>query len=248
MVNQLFVIFSTLLSFFLLLFIYTKVAGPIPFYINSVTTTKTDTFQVSGTGKVSTKPDTAFISVGITAQGATVKATQETINQTINKVSDSIKDLGIPASDIQTTNYNISPTYDYTGPSQRITGYTASTNLNIKVKELDKANSVIDGATKAGANSVGGINFDVDDKTAVENEARVKAIAEAKQKAELAAKTAGFTLGRMINYSESRGGSPGPIPYALEARGAADIKSTPTSVEPGTQEITLTVTLSFEIR
>lgn len=231
--------------FFVVLFAYIRFAGPIPFSINSTTTTKADTFNVSGEGKSFVKPDAAYVAVGITASGTTIQQAQEGVNSVINQVSASIKKLGIEEGDIQTTNYNINPNYDYQTGRQRITGFQASTNLKVKVKDINKINSVIDTATEAGANEVGGITFDVADKTKAENEARQKAVTEAKKKAENAAEIAGFTLGRIINYSESFGGAPRPIPMLQ----SADSKeATATQIEVGTSEINLTVTLSYELR
>lgn len=234
-----------ILAFFVLLFVYTKLAGPLPFSVSSVTTAKTDTFNVSAEGVVEAKPDIALLNVGIQAQGNTVKNAQDQINLSINKVSDAVKKLGIDEKDIKTANYNINPTYDYQASTQRITGYTASTNLSIKVRNIDLVNQVIDTATANGANQVGGVSFDVDDKTKAENEARTKAVAAAKKKAEDAARIAGFKLGRMVNYSENF--TPDIRPLPMMAAGAPGAVQKDTAVEPGSSEITVSVTLSYEI-
>lgn len=237
---------TPILTFFVILFIYTKIAGPLPFSVNSVTTSKTDTFNVSGEGTVVAKPDMTTVTVGIQARAETVKVAQDQINSTINKVASSIKKLGVEQKDIQTTNYNINPTYDYTSGSQRITGYLASTNLSIKVRNIDLINQVIDSATGNGANQIGGISFDVDDKAKLEDEARQKAVAVAKKKAESAAKIAGFKLGRIINYSENFDSEPRPLRMAVGA--VAEDVNLKTAVEPGSSEIKVIVTLSYEIR
>ncbi len=231
-------------TFFILLFTFTKLFGPIPFAVNSVTTTKSTTFDVTGEGKVSATPDIALVTVGIQSTGSTVKAAQDQINSTINKVSEAIKKLGVDPKDIKTTNYNVNPSYDFT-QGQKITGYLANTNLQIKVRVLDKANSVIDTATANGANQIGGINFDIDDKTKLENEARQKAVDSAKKKASDASKIAGFKLGRIINYSENSEGI-SPMPFRAMSIDKA-IGDTSTEIEPGSNEISVTVTLSYEI-
>lgn len=241
-----------ILTFFILLFVYTKFLGPIPFSINSVNTTKSTTFDVSGEGKVTLVPDLASVSVGVRSSGSTVKQAQDQINITINKVTDSLKALGIDSKDIQTTNYSVNPDYDFSGGSQRVKGYSATTTVSIKVKDIEKINNVIDSATQAGANEVFGISFDVADepgssssKSKAENEARKKAVDEAKTKAEAASKIAGFKLGRIINYTEGAPIYPGPIPLARGATQMADSKQT--EVQPGSTDITITVTLSYEI-
>ena len=238
--------FLIIVFFFFVLFAYTKLAGPIPFSVNSVTINKSDTFNVTGEGKVSITPDIAIINAGITADGATVKTVQSQINSVINKVSDAIKDLGVKREDIQTVNYNINPKYDFASGSQRVTGYTASTTLTIKVKELDKVNQVIDAATDNGANQINGLSFDLSDRTKAENEARSKAVEDAKRKAENVSKVAGFKLGRLINYQENTGQPP-----IIYSRGMVEVSSADlakTEVQPGSTEIIVSVTLSYEVR
>lgn len=236
-----------LLSFFVLLFVYTKLVGPIPFSITSVTTSKSTTFDTTGEGKALAKPDIASVSVGIQAQAQTVQSVQEQINSVINKISAGLKQAGVDSKDIQTRNYSIYPNYDYTSSQQRITGYNASTTLLVKVRNLDNVNNVIDTATANGANQVSEISFDIEDKIKLENEARQKAVSEAKKKAEQAAKIAGFKLGRIINYSENQQGIERPLPVMMQAADKA-VSGTPTQVEPGSSEVTINVTLSYEIQ
>ena len=239
---------SAIAVFFLALFVFLKLTGPIPFSLSSVVTTKTDSFTVTGEGKVTAVPDVAVVSAGVVAQGTSVKQVQQEMNTKINTVTDSVKKLGIDSKDIQTTNYSVSPTYDYRAGTQKIIGYQANTNVTIKVRAIDKANDVVDAATAGGANQVGGISFDVSDKTKAENEARVKAVEEAKKKAETASKAAGFSLGRVINYSENFGGMPRPMPMYAKADMAGAPESAPTQIEPGSSEVTVSVSLSYEIR
>jgi hypothetical protein len=224
--------------------------SPLPLSISSVTTTKTDSFTVSGEGKVTMIPDIARVHAGVTAQGASIKVVQQELNKKIKAISDAVKKQGVDDKDIQTMNYSVNPQYDYRSGNQKITGYEASSNFSIKVRNMDNATAVIDVATANGANQVGGISFDVDDKTKVENEARTKAVADAKSKAQLAAKTAGFTLGRVINYNENTGGVVRPMPMYAKAdmMNAVAAEQVATTIEPGSQEISVSVSLSYEIR
>lgn len=233
------------LTFFLLLFIYTKLAGPIPFTVNNINTNVSDTFNVTGTGKSSIAPNQAIVTAGVQARGATTEAAQNQMNSVINKVSTAVQDLGIPKSDIQTENYNINPEYDYTGGTQRITGYSGNTNLKITVKKIDQVNSVIDAATASGANVISGADFRNSDDTKAMDEAREKAVKDAEAKAKNISKIAGFKLGRIVNYQENGGGEGKVMPYAAD-RAAVGVAN-PTQVEPGTNEVTVTVTLSYEI-
>ncbi len=233
--------------FFASLFAYSKLVGPIPFSVTQTTTTKTDAFTVSGTGEVSVSPDIARVNVGVQTRGTTVKSAQEALNTAINGVSDGIKRLGIDSKDIKTSNYSIYPNYDYNNGNQRITGYNASANLTITVRDLEKANSVIDTATANGANTVSGVVFDIEDKTKAENEARKEAIAEAKKKAENAASVAGFSLGNIINYQESFNAPVVRRDYLMAAE-AKSVPSPDTQLEQGSQKVQVTVSLSYELR
>lgn len=236
-----------ILSFFATLFLYTKFAGPLPFSVTNTTLDKTDTFTVTGEGTTFVKPDIANVAVGIESTGATVSQTQNQANQVMNSIVAALKNLGVDTNkDVKTTDYRVNPTYDYTGGRQRITGYTTSTNINIKVRDIDKVNQVIDVATANGANQVGGISFDVDDKTKAEEQARKEAVSEAKQKAQQAASIAGFRLGKIINYSENNEIPPRPLMYGM---GAAknDSAVPPTQIQTGSSEIKITVSLSYQI-
>jgi len=238
---------GSVVVFFLCLFAFTKFVGPIPLSISSVITQKTDTFTVRGEGKITMVPDIAIVHVGVSAQGSSIKATQDELNSNMNAISQSVKRLGVDKKDIKTENYTISPTYDYESPTNRITGYQANSTLTIKVKNLDNVNGVIDAATANGADQVSGISFDVDDKTAAENKARTLAVSDAKSKAQAAAKAAGFKLGRVINYNEGGGAQPRPIMMEKELM-MADESGAPTQVEPGTSELTVTVNVSYELQ
>jgi len=210
-----------------------------------VATQKNVTFDVSGEGSVFVVPDTAKVNVGVSSQALTVKQAQNQLNSAINQVSQAIKNLSVDPKDIKTEAYSINPDYDFSGSSRKIIGYSAQANLVILARDIDKINAIIDVATQNGANQIGGLSFEVSDKEKAENKAREKAVAEAKKKAENAAKIAGFRLGRIVNYTESFNSMPRPL--LLVGGGVLD-KATPTQVEPGSSEISLVVTLSYEIQ
>lgn len=240
---------GVVIVFFVSLYAFVKFVGPIPFSMQSITTQKTDFFTVTGEGKATAVPDIAIVNVGVTAQSTTVKSAQKELNTKIDAMTKSIKQLGIDTKDVKTTNYSINPRYDYQSSVQRIIGYDAQSSLTIKVRDMDKANDVIDTATANGANQVGGISFDSDDRTKAENEAREQAVADAKKKAEVASKTAGFTLGRIVNYSEgSNNESPRPEMFAKSMTIASGDRAVASPIEPGSNEITIRVSLSYELR
>jgi len=237
-----------LILFFAVLFSYTKLAGPLPFSVNSTTTQKSDAFNVTGTGKASVKSDQTTVRLGVQAQAPSAEAVREQMNQSINKVSAAIKALGVTETDIKTDNFNINPNYDYTPEGkQNIISYNGNVSLTVKVKESALANKVIDAATANGANQVGNLTFDTVDQTAAEEEARTKAIADAKMKAQKAADAAGFKLGKIINYNEGTNGGATPM-YDMRAMSAAgSAEKVTTQLEAGENEISVSVTLSYEI-
>ena len=153
--------------------------------------------MVSGQGKVTVVPDTGIVSLGLNLTKPTVKLAQTEVNTIINKITTDVKQLGVDQKDIKTTDYSIYPDYDYRTGSGKITGYRVSASISVRVRDLEKINSVIDTATADGANTVGGVTLTVDEDKQKEliQEAREKAVAEAKTKAESLARAAGITLG-----------------------------------------------------
>lgn len=235
-------------TFFVFLFIYGKFGPGIPFSVNSIQTSKSDLFTVTGEGKASASPNMALATLGIQVKRPTVKDAQSQANSIINKVTGDVKALGIAAKDITTTNYSVYPDYNYQSGNHEITGYNVSVNVGVKVRDLDKVNDVVDRATADGANTVGGLQFTMDDelRAKLEDQARREAVRTAKEKATSLSSAAGITLGRIVNVQESSGG-PAPI-YRAEMMMAAPAGSGQTKVEPGTAEISLTVSLSYELR
>ncbi|MCL5438435.1 MAG: SIMPL domain-containing protein [Patescibacteria group bacterium] len=245
--------------FFVVLFLYTKIAGPFPFSFSVIQTTKTNLFSVSGTGKVNTIPDTAVISAGITVNTTNVGDAKNQANTIMNNITSALKKLGVEDKNIKTINYSVTPEYNSpitidkivplnTASSQKIIGYTVTENVQVKVKPIDKANQAVDSITGNGGNVIGNVSFTVDDATQknLENKARQDAIKEAKSKAQTLASAAGMRLGNVVDVQENYyprvgyGGGGGNI----------DLKQSepPTDLNPGETTIEITVTLFYETR
>jgi uncharacterized protein YggE len=239
---------GTVVVFFLLLFVFAKWGPAINF--SSITQTRGEPFIVSAEGKVSVTPDIAKVTLGIEQTGQTLKQVQSDVNIKSKTLTDAIKKLGIEEKDIKTTSYNVYPQYDYTSSVQRITGYQASTTYEVTIRDFDKVNQVLVEATNAGANTTGGINFEVNDVTRAKKlqEAREEAVAKAKEKAEGLAKAAGIPLGKIINIAESLGGNEIRPMYATSKDSAGGGIPTPADIQPGETEISVTISLSYEIR
>lgn len=241
--------------FFLGLFLYTHLVGPISFSVNNVNTNKADFFTAQGKGEVSAVPDSATAYLGVTATGTTVAEAQNKTNELSTKVINSIMSQGISEKDIKTTNYSINPNYGsgepvpmmypVRGGGNNITGYTVSQNLEIKISPIDKLNKVVDAATTAGANEVQGANFTFSDSLLkkLQNEARQEAVSDAKDKANSLAQASGIHLGRIVNVVESDQGV--FMPMAAGVAEKSD-QSNPTNITPGQNTVTINVTIYYD--
>lgn len=205
------------------------------------------TIAVTGTGRVLIAPDLADVRLGVAITKPTVKAARQASAEVMTKVIARLKALGISDADIQTTILSLQPIYSYpSGGSPRVTGYQLSNAIAVTVRDIDKAGDAIDAGLAAGATTLDGVSFRVDDQAKAEAKAREAAMSEAKAKAETLARGAGVSLGGVASISEVSAPVPYPI-YGAYPRVAAD-KATQTPVEPGTNEITVTVSVSYLIR
>jgi len=249
---------GAIIVFFIVLFVYTKLAGPIPFFINSVNTTKTDLFTSNGEGKITAVPDEATVDAGVTAQSQTVADAQTKVNQTADKIIADLKKLGLSDKDIKTTDYSVSPNYSnevvpmgapmMAGGQQTITGYTVTQNLEVKVKPIDKANKVVDTATADGANLVGNVTFTFSDtlQKSLEQQATQQAVNDAKDKAQTLANVSVIHLGKIVNVVENSN-QPRPLMMTAGVAEKTDQTSTPsTNVTPGENTLTIDVVLYYE--
>lgn len=238
----------TVAFFFIALVAYTQLLGPIPFSVNSVQTTKSQLFSVSGEGEATAIPDTAQITMGVSKKASTVEQAQEEVNTIINQIKADLTNLGIKEEDIKTTNYSVNPNYDYTAGREQINGYNVNADLRARIESVDTANQAIDAATKAGATNVGNVQFILDDETkaTLEDEARKEAIEKAKMKAESLSSAAGIKLGRIIDVQENTDGAVAPFePVAMNLdRAGGGMEKT--ELNPGENKVRITVTLSYE--
>jgi len=234
--------------------------GYVKTYSRVTEPTSFRSFSVDATGKAISVPDVAkFTFSVITEGGKDVAALQKTNTDQTNAAISYLKDQGVAVKDIKTAGYNINPRYQYypcsnTSPCRApdITGYSVNQSVEVKVRDFGKAGTVLSGVVSNGANSVSGLTFTTDDPTAVEDDARADAIKKAQVKAESIAKAGGFTLGRLLSINESSdGSSQPPYPYAYGLGGSNDAavqKVSAPTIEPGSQEVNVSVSLQYEIR
>lgn len=236
-------------------------------YGQSIQPSSFRSFSVSGDGKVVAVPDVAQFDFSVVTEGGSdLGSLQANNTKSVNAAIDFVKSNGVDAKDIQTQNYSVSPRYQTYNcyqpvptvadtivqpcPPAEIVGYTVSQDVQVKIRDFTKIGDILGGVVKAGANTVSQLQFTLDDPDAAQSQARAEAIAKAKTKAEDIAKAGGFTLGRLLGISE---GSIQPVYYNYSAGASSDmaVKSMAPpapAIEPGSQDVTVTVTLSYEIR
>lgn len=212
------------------------------------TATTANTISFSGEGKVLAIPDIAKVNFAIITQAATSKQAQDANSPKSKAVVDFLKKQGVEEKDIKTVSYNIYPPYNYPRfDAQEIKGYEVTQKFEVKIRDLDKTNTILDGLVSAGANNIANVSFTVDEPEKLQAEARSKAIADAKKKAHDLEKQLGINLGKIVNFSENTGEYPGP--YYLEAK---DVGGMGGGVAPelpvGENEIRVDVTITYQIR
>ena len=201
------------------------------------------TLTVTGNGKVTVVPDVARVYLGVTLTRPTVKEARNAAAAAMTDVIAAIKGLGVADADIQTTGLSLSARYAENS-STKIVGYIISEQVQVTVRDLDKAGDVVDAATAKGATDVNGISFELADPAKAQDDARAAAVAAARVSAQAMASAAHVTLGAVVSISDSS--APTPIYYGAAA-GAAPMADVKTPVQPGTQDVPATVTVVFEI-
>jgi uncharacterized protein len=199
------------------------------------------TISVSGEGRVATSPDMATISLGVTTVGDTAATAMAMNSEELAKVMANLTAAGIEAKDIQTTGLSLNPnwTYDSSGTTGTINGYTAMNMVNVRVRALDGLGGVLDAAIKDGANTLNGLTFGIADPQPVNDAARKLAVADALRKAGLLAEAAGVKLGPVMAISEQAGyADPSPM-------FRADASAAPGGVPVAGGEVAMTVMVNM---
>ncbi len=230
-------------------------------------------FSVTAKAKVSAIPDVAEFNFQVINEGNKDLASIQKDNTNIsNKLINFLTTQGVAKQDIKTNSYNVSPRYQtsnckisvkplnsdktnilinssqQTCPPPSIVGYTITQSINVKIHDFSKIGNIMSGLIKNGANKVGSLSFTINDLSKLQDEARTKAIAKAEIKAKSIAKAGGFTVGRLLNIQEN---SPYPIyrPLMLRtANGQNETNSLAPTIQPGSQDVSVNVTLQYEIK
>lgn len=228
-------------------------------YSKSIEPSSFRSFSASAEGKITALPDVAEFTFSVITQGNTniAELTKENTKK-INAAINFVKTNGVEQKDIKTQNYNLEPRYQYFScprdeivacPPAEISGYTITQTVLVKIRDFAKIGDLLSGVIKNGANSVSQLSFTIDDQTILQDQAREQAITKAKERAKKIANAGGFRLGRLLSIDEGVV-YPYAMPLSLGAVAERGISKAPTApaIEPGSQEITVNVTLRYEIK
>lgn len=199
--------------------------------------------SVTGEATMSTAPDQAQINAGVTTEAKTAREASDANNAAMGKVLQALKGTGIEEKDYQTSRLSLQPQYppNRNGPAA-IAGYRANNQVTIKLRDIGKIANVIDTLVGAGANEIGGISFVVSQASKLLDEAREKALADARRKAEIYARAAGAALGEPLGISEEASATP-----MFRGRMNAPMAAT-AQVAPGEETLSVTVHASWAIK
>lgn len=200
--------------------------------------------SVSGEARISVPPDIASIDAGVATDAKTAREASEANNVAMGKVMAALKGAGIDAKDIQTSQLSLQPQYapNRPGPSS-IVGYRASNRVTVRIHDVTKVANVIDTLVGAGANDIGNVNFGVSQASKLLDDAREKAVADARRKAEIYAKAAGVTLGAPLSISEE--GAPQPM---FRTKMAMPMAAAPTPIAQGEETLSVSVAVTWAIK
>lgn len=247
--NKKYLIFAIVAVFALVV----SACGPSTVTNNYAAPESIRTLNVSGVGVVYLTPDIAYITIGVNTQRDNASAAVEANKEQTTAVIQAIKEAGVEDKDIRTNNFSIwsNPQYDEFGQLTGQVNYVVDNTVNVTVRDIDKLGDLLDAAISAGANSIYSIQFDVEDKTAAQEEARTKAVEDAKTEAAGLAETSGVALDvvQNISYYESGGAYYYDMGYGKGGGGGGVMsEAAAVPIQPGQLAITVTVNITYVIK
>ena len=201
---------------------------------------------VQGYGSVEQAPDMATITLGSQFAAKSAEKALEQVNESTASVLETLTELGLEARDIQTSGLYLNPVWDdsYTQHgSRRIRGYSAGNTVHIRVRDLEMLGGLLDQVVRDGANTFNGLNFGLQDASDAQNEARRRAVADARAKAELYAGAAGVALGAIVELKDGMTSSPQPVFMERAALAMSDA----VPIAEGEVSTSARVTITFDI-
>jgi uncharacterized protein YggE len=222
----------------------TALAQQTPTVTQAIAGTRLD---ITATGEVTRVPDLAVISAGVVTRSATASGAIQQAATRMNRVREALRQAGIADRDIQTSNISLNPEYTYVqNQAPKLNGYSASNTVMVRFRDIENAGKILDALVKEGANQINGPNLTIDKPEAALDEARAKAVAQGRARAELYARSLGMRVVKIVSVSESGGYAPPPMPPMVmmaERSQAADSK-----IDAGEQKLSVSVSMTFELQ
>src|SRR4051794_5305584 len=204
--------------------------------------------DISATGEVTRVPDIAIISAGVVSRSATATGALQDAADRMQRVLAALKRAGVADRDVQTSNISLNPEYRYVeNQPPQLTGYTASNQLTIRFRDIRNSGKILDALVAEGANQINGPSLTIDKPEGALDEARAKAVAAGRARAELYARSLGLRVARVVSVSESGGYAPpppAPPMVMMAARGERD----QTTINPGEQKLQVSLSMTFELQ
>lgn len=207
----------------------------------------TATLALTGSAEIAVAPDRARIGSGVVTEGATAREALDANNAAMRRVIAALREAGVRDRDLRTGELNVAPRYsrpdrDDGDGAPRIVGYEVTNRLDVLVRDLDELGTILDRVVDVGANRVDGIAFEVSDADARRDEARARALRDARRKAEIYAEAGDFALERILSVSEAGGDQPRPTVARFDSAAAESVP-----VERGEQTLRVQVQVTWEI-
>ena len=200
--------------------------------------------DIEAAADVTRVPDIAIISAGVVSRSASASGALEDSANRMERVLAALKRAGIKESDIQTGNVSLNPEYRYPqNEPPQLVGYTASNTVNVRFRNIASSGKILDALVAEGANQINGPTFSIERPEEALDEARAKAVAIGRARAELYAHALGMRVVKLVALSESGGGVPAPVPPTPMAFAKAE-----TRIEPGDLKLGLSLHLIFELQ
>ncbi len=204
--------------------------------------------SVSGEGKIKITPDIATVTIGAYTIAETTEKSQDENSAKINKIVEALKNQNIKDEDLQTTNYQIGPEYDYSEGRSKVIGYRTDQNINVIIRDLQNVGRVLTKAAEAGANNIQGVGFTVENMEKFKKDALDLAYQNAQERAVALVTASGSELGEVISITESEVNIPGPFYAAMdkaELSGEAEIIP---EIPSGQEEVSVKIDAVYKIK
>lgn len=201
----------------------------------------------TGEGVVKRAPDRAWVHISAESRARDPREAQRANATAMSAVMQRLKGTGLPAEAIRTLAYDLQPEFDYHEGRQTLRGYVARNTIEVRVDDLPRLGEILDAAVTSGATSLGGVRFDLKDRTGAEREALRRAVEDARARAETAASGAGLRVQGVVRIEEQRSAQMPPRPVMTAMRESLQVAAEP-PVAPGEIEIRSIVTLTASVR